>query len=159
MSPGRAPAPLRLMLRPSRRLGAALGCMHAVAAAVAVASLPHPALGAGIAVVMGAHAVWAFRRHVLLRDRHAVVSLVLRSDGTCAVFMRSGATLTCRVDADSYVAPALIVLLLRAERRRLSLPVILLPDSAAPALLRQLRARLRWQPALIDGGSQADASV
>jgi toxin CptA len=145
-----------LALKPSRLLAGLLATAH-VGAAVALGVALADRLGGALAVLLLAgHGAWAVYRHALLCGQRAVVWLEVTDEDTCVAGERGGTMRTCRIDADSYVTPALIVLQLAPLPRGRRICVVLLPDSSSAQALRRLRGRLRLMNA---GRADADASL
>lgn len=142
-SPGYA-APLRLDLRPSPVLAAALISSHGGALAL-LATVPLPGwAAAALAVLVAASLLRALARHALLWGREAVTGLVWEGDGAWTLVTRAGSQSPCHLSADSYVGPRLTVLNFTGPRRR---SVLVLPDRVAQEGFRRLRVRL-----MLEGG-------
>lgn len=141
-------APLRLELRPSRRLRRWLLAVHG-AVAIVVPLLP-PWLGLAVLSAGGASAALAWRalaRRPPLLLWHGDGRWELASDGgdTAAVLARP-----------PFVHPQLVVLPLRSAHGGPIRPVVVLPDMLDITAFRRLRVRLcmaRTVPAG-DGGSE-----
>lgn len=121
--------------KPSRLLGAGL----TAGAALALAALWAAALDGwlrGLATI----AVLAWLLSALRRAREPC-RLRLLADGAIQVWQADDWR-DARVEAASFVSPALIVLNLHTDRGRLTRT--LLPDSAEADGLRRLRVSLRW---------------
>jgi len=136
------PASLKIDIRPSAVLAAALGAVHILALVVACLNLSGWASYAVIAGVLlsGSASLAA----VLQLRSAAVVHLELHADGRAAWRDRGGFWHHGRLGGDHYVSPALVVIGLRpaeARARRL----VLAADSASAEDLRRLRVWLRWR--------------
>lgn len=136
--------PIRLALRPSRRLAALLGVASG-GACLAVALLPLPswqrlALVLAIAAAAGYHVA----RDALLRMPGSVVALEVTSEGALRFQSRAGAWCDAAVRGDSVVTPWLTVLNLAEPEKRRARRAILLADSGDSGMLRRLRVWLRW---------------
>jgi toxin CptA len=139
-------ATLRVRLRPSRTLAAAIVATHLAALAAAVVALPGAA-----AVVAAAGVVLSAVVHVrqaLHRARHAVAGLELAADGGAAVAGPAGDWSAARLGGVAVPVPWLAVVTMRdaAGRRR---SAVVLPDSLEPDAFRRLRIWLRWRAAAV----------
>ena len=74
----------------------------------------------------------------------AVSHLVLARDGAVRVEMRDGRTFEGMVRAGSFAAPWLTVVRWRPAGRRWDRTLLLLPDAAGSAEMRNIRVILRW---------------
>lgn len=135
---------LRIELRPSARLAAALIAAHLLAAAT-VLTLSLPAwsrLGLFAAVVFSA--VPSLRRHALRSSAEACTALEVHRDGSVQWRLRSGAVRDGRLLGDTFVTPLLTVVRLRRGDNGRREAVVLFPDSAEADSLRALRVWLRF---------------
>ena len=135
---------LRVHLRPSRSLAAALVAAH-VASACALIPLD---LATGVKLAIAALLALALARTlwctVLLRDPRAVVAVALLEEECVEVMTRDGEWHQARLLGTTYVTPLLTVLNLQLGARRRARHVVIVPDSAHPAQLRRMRVWLRW---------------
>jgi toxin CptA len=143
---------LRVWLRPSRTLAAAIALAHLAALATAVAALP----GAAAAVVAAGVALSAIGhlREALHRAPQAVTGLELSADGRVAVADPSGDWLTARVRSVAVPVPWLAVVTLRdalGQRRA----AVVLPDALDREAFRRLRVWLRWGTAAGPAGADS----
>lgn len=147
---------LRLPLQPSRYLaiGLALGHLLAVACVLAV---PIPWWLRGVLVVL---IILSFI-HLLLRDvlqrmPTSIIELECDREGGALFKTRSGLTYEARVLGSSFVAANLTIVLLKPYARRGVRAVLVLPDTLAPELFRQLRVWLKWR---VGRGVEPEASA
>jgi hypothetical protein len=133
---------LRVHLRPSRWLAAAVIVAHLAALGAAVAGLPAPAAGI-VAAGLAASAIEHLRR-ALQRSPLAVAGLELDADGGAAVAGPASDWSPARLLDAAVPAPWLAVISLRDAlgRRRTA---VVLPDVLAPEAFRRLRVWLRWR--------------
>ncbi|MBK9131011.1 MAG: hypothetical protein IPM20_05140 [Gammaproteobacteria bacterium] len=132
-------APLRLDLRPSRRLACYLLAVHGGALAC-LPALPLGAMTGGLlAVLILLCLARNYTSRVLMRGGHDVVALVWTREGDWRLIERGGRERVCHLRADSYVHPALTVLNFSGECRR---SIVLLADSLEGEVHRRLRVRL-----------------
>ena len=132
---------LTVTLRPSPILALALTLMAGAALVCAWISLPGAAVApaaAGITLAWAWHLAQALQRSV-----RAARALELDAQGGARWLDGSGLWQEAEVLPSSYASDWLVVLNLRAVRRRRSL--VLLPDAAPPEELRRLRVWLRWR--------------
>jgi toxin CptA len=142
---------IRVALRPSAILSAALIASHAAALAGLLASgLPGWAIG--VSSVALALSLWqGLQRHALLRSARSVVALHLGDDGALTADLKDGSSRQAGVHPASSMLAFLTVALLREPERRFARPVVLAADSADPDDLRQLRVWMRFRARLSDG--------
>jgi toxin CptA len=143
---------LRVWLRPSWTLVAAIALAHLAALATAVAALP----GAAAAVVAAGVALSAIGhlREALHRAPQAVTGLELSADGRVAVADPSGDWLTARLRSVAVPVPWLAVVTLRdalGQRRA----AVVLPDALDREAFRRLRVWLRWGTAAGPAGADS----
>ena len=134
-------APLALEIAPSIPLTLALTGAHGGAVAV-LAMLPVPeGLIAVLTILVVAHAVYAIRRHALLRDASSVVRVLWDAQDQWTLTRRDGTTFSARLLPGSYLHPLLTVLNFKvANWRRTS--VVMVPQRVDAEGFRQLRVRL-----------------
>ena len=140
--------PIRLALRPSRRLAAVL-ILAGVGACTTIALLPLQlwqklVLALFIAAAAGYHVA----RDALLRTPQSIVALEVTSEGALRFQSRAETWADAEVRGDSFVTPWLTVLNLTEPDKRLARRAVLLSDSGDAEMFRRLRVWLRW-------GSQA----
>jgi toxin CptA len=133
-------------LRPSPRLAFVLGAAHAGTLLL----LPVLPLASWLQIATGAmllsSAAHAIHRHALRRGPRSVVALDFSDRGQLRVRTRDGHWHAGRVLGSSLVSPALVILNIRLESRRLPVHVVIPGDSADAEDLRRLRVWLRWGP-------------
>ena len=143
---------LRVWLRPSRTLAAAIALAHLAALAAAVVALP-----GGAAAVVAAGVVLSaigHMRQALHRAPQAVAGLELTADGQAAVAGPSGDWSTARLRSAAVPVPWLAVVTLRdALGRRRS--AVILPDALDRHAFRRLRIWLRWGAAAGPAGADS----
>jgi toxin CptA len=133
---------LRVRLRPSRTLTAALAAGHAVALAAAAAGLPLPA-----AVVVAAGLGLSAIHHLRLaahRAPLAVVQLELAADGRLALADPSGNWLPAELRRAAVPSAWLALVVARDAAGRWRSAVVL-PDAADADAFRRLRVWLKWR--------------
>ena len=131
---------LRLELRPSRALAAALALLHVAAALCALAAFPGiagPALAA-LLLALGAVAAW---QRALLRGRSAVRAIELGTEAAATLELADGRRLAGSVAARRHVSPLWVTLPLRGAPHR---TLLVMADMLAPAAFRQLRLWALW---------------
>jgi toxin CptA len=135
---------LRVELKPSRYIAAALTAAHIVAL-VTILPLDLPVTAkvmcAVLIVVSLAHAI---ARHALLWSRRALTAVELREKGEVAVQTRDGEWHDARILGTSYVSPALSAINLRMADARLARHILVVADNCDPEQFRRLRVCLRW---------------
>ena len=140
--------PIRLDLQPSIRLTWIL-VIAGMAACGALLVLPLAGWVklAGMLPILAATA-FHIMRDAQLRLRSSILALEVGSDGSLRYLTRTAGWKDAMVRGDSFVTPALTVLVLATEEGRFPRYAILLSDSGNPEMFRRLRVWLRW-------GSQA----
>lgn len=135
---------IRVDLKPSRRLGAALVAAHG-AAALTLLPLALPAWAKVlIALCIAAslcHALW---RHAWLRSAASVTAIEVREGAGAGVEMRGGECHEARVLGTTYVSAALCVVNLRIAGRLLARHAVVVSDNVDAESFRRLRVWLRW---------------
>jgi hypothetical protein len=140
---------LRLELRASRALAAALALVHGAGALCFVLLIPGYAglAGGGLLLALGAAAAW---NRALLRGRHAVRTIELADEGATTLELADGRRLSGHAAGRRHVSALWVMLPLRgALRRNLLVPA----DMLAPAAFRQLRLWALWGRAARGGGA------
>lgn len=140
MSSPKFKTPLRVTLNRSRVLAALLVGMH-LAAAATLLLLPDPMTIAG-GLLIGVSLLRTIRTHVFHAGPHALKGLVWQPSGRIIAKDCRGIEQEVTVANDIFVHPATIVLNL-VFKDRTKRTLVLLPDSVSPAVLRELRKRLR----------------
>ena len=132
---------LRLQLRPSRALAAALGLVPAAGGAcillVAGPGYAGPALAA-LLIGLGAATI---RDRALLRGSGAVRAIELGAEGAAALELADGRRLAGRVHGRRHVSRLWVTLPLRGVPHR---TLLVAADMLAPAAFRQLRLWALW---------------
>lgn len=131
---------LRLELRASRALAAALALVHGAAAACVVAVAPgYPSLAlAALLLALGAAAAW---KRALLRGRSAPRSVELAAEGAATLELADGRRLPGRIANRRHVTPLWVTLPFRGASRR---TLLIAADMLAPDKFRQLRLWALW---------------
>lgn len=131
---------LRLELRASRALTAALAVVHGTAAACVVAVAPgYPALAlAALLLALGAATAW---NRALLRGPTALRSVELSAEGAAALELADGRRLSGRIAGRRHVSALWVTLPLRGAAPR---TVLIAADMLAPDKFRQLRLWALW---------------
>lgn len=131
---------LRLELRASRALTAALTLVHCAAAACVVAVAPgYPALVlAALLLALGAGAAW---KRALLRGRTAPRGIELAAEGAATLELADGRRLPGRVANRRHVTPLWVTLPFHGASRR---TLLIAADMLAPDKFRQLRLWALW---------------
>ena len=136
--------PIRLALRPSRRLACLLGAAGAAACAAILLLPALPWVKLALAAVVAAVTFYHLGRDALLRMPGSIVALEVTSNGELRCLSRNGAWLDVSARGDSFVTPWLTVLNLTEPGKQLSKRAILLSDSGDANVFRSLRVWLRW---------------
>lgn len=131
---------LRLELRPSRALAAALGLVHVAAALCVVAVLSGYAGWALAALLLALGAVSTWQR-ALLRGRTAVRAIELGAEAAATLELADGGRLAGRVAGRRHVSRLWVTLPLRGAPHR---TLLVTADMLAPAAFRQLRLWALW---------------
>jgi toxin CptA len=134
---------LTVSLNPSRTLATILVAAHA-ASGILLVLLPLPLWlkFAGVAIVLAA--AWHYVRHyALLITPNAVRELRLLSDGKIDILR--GDWQSARLVGEQFVHPLLTIVRCRAENRRSSTAIVILPDMLDAESFRMLRVRLKWR--------------
>jgi toxin CptA len=148
---------LRVQLRPSRTLAAALAVGHLLALIAAVTSLPSAA--AALVVLGLGLSLFHHLRLAMHRSALAVAGLDLAADGRFAVANPAGAWVAAELRHSAVPAAWLAVLAARDNAGR-SRTAVILPDAVDPEAFRRLRVWLRWRmPTLINGREGANNDV
>jgi toxin CptA len=135
-------ARLRIEAGPSLQLATYLVTVHAAALLVGLVLPVGLALRLLLAGVVAVSLVRSLRMHVWRSSARAVVGLDVPQDQPWTLRLRNGSQVTAHLLGSSLVHPRLLVLNFctgRLARRSL----VLAADAADPAVLRQLRVRLR----------------
>jgi hypothetical protein len=132
---------LRLELRPSRALAAALGLVHAAGAACVLAVAGAGAAGTALAVLLLALGWATIRDRALLRGPGAVRALELDADAAAALDLADGRRLAGRAGERRHVSRLWVTLPLRGAPQR---TLLVAADMLAPAAFRQLRLWALW---------------
>lgn len=135
---------VRVSLKPSRYILAALVTVHTAAAVVVwPLQIPGVAKATLVAFVVAsfARSLW---RNALLKTRGAIVAIALEDSQNVSVRTREGPWREARILGTSYVSPRLTALNLRVEGLTLVRHVVMVPDNVDSEDFRQLRVMLRW---------------
>lgn len=139
--------PLKISLKPSRRLVMLLGLAHAAAAgAVLVVDVPIW-LQLFLLVLIGTSCGLCLYGPALLRSGEAIIGLEIGEGGSLSFQTRRGEWREGAVLGSSFVSPYLTVLVVRTEAKLFARHVVIMPDSLAAEDFRRLRVRLHWQRA------------
>jgi hypothetical protein len=146
---------LSVQIRPSRQLAATLVLLHAAALACVLQFLPGAWISASAAIAILASLVFHLRRDALQFSNDAVTALTLRQGTLCELTFRNGAMLSGFIDASTFTAPLLTIILVRPSARWSRRVAILMPDSASEQELRQIRVWLRHgvRLGMVDSGN------
>jgi toxin CptA len=138
-------SPLRLKLRPSRRLSVLLFSLHA-AALGALWPLTFPLwVRLAIAAALAASLVRALRHGALLRSPDAVVEVDARDDGHLGLVQRDGVCVDAEVLPATAVYGWAVLLRVRVAGERRARSIVVLADSVDAESFRRLRIWLRWK--------------
>ena len=140
-------AQLRIEVRPSRRIGWAIGGLHLGALAACITGI-----SSWVAWLVATGVILSFFANIagiLLKLADSIVVLEIHSDGRAHWFTRSGGRSTGSVDDRCLVSPWILMIGLSPDAGApgRSRYLLLANDSADSAALRQLRIRLRWRSA------------
>jgi len=130
---------LRLELRPSRALAAAVVLIHAAGAAAALLVVRGVA-GVALALLLLALGAVAVRHRALLRAPGSIRHLELGSDRQVGVVLASRERLQARAGARCHVGPWWVILRLPVPRRSL----LVVRDMLPPEEFRRLRLWALW---------------
>ena len=146
---------LRVQLRPSRTLAAALAAGHLLALLAAATSLP-AAPGSLVVVGLGLSLIHHLRLAMHRSDR-AVRGLSFAADGRFAVADPTGGWLPAELRHCAVPAAWLAVVTARDDAGR-SRAAVILPDAADPEGFRRLRVWLKWRLKAPAGGTEGASS-
>ena len=132
---------LRLELRPSRGLAAALGLVHVAGAACVLGVAGAGTAGPALAALLLALGVATIRDRALLRGRGAVRAIELAGEGAATLELADGRRLAGRVEARRHVSRLWVTLPLGGAPRR---TLLVAADMLAPAAFRRLRLWTLW---------------
>ena len=136
--------PIRLVLRPSRRLAWVLALAGTGACGlVLLMPLPWWSKLLWCAIALPATCFHVLRDG-LLRLANSITVIEVDVHGRLHCQTRNGAWVDAEVLDDSYVTPWLTVLRLRLPQRRWAKHALLLSDSGDAEMFRRLRVWLRW---------------
>ena len=143
----KAPAPLRVALKPSRFLAGGLVIVYG-ATLILVWTLSLPVLlRAGVISLIASHLAWVLWRHAWRQGAGAIVGVVLRGERRAEIVRRCGTREACSIGEDSFVSGLLTVVRAypaAAPARPWTVRTILiLPDMLDAETYRQLRVLLR----------------
>lgn len=141
---------LRLELRPSRGLAAALGLVHAAGAASVLGVAGTGAAGLALAALLLGLGAATIRDRALLRGRGAVRAIELAGEGAATLELADGRRLAGRVGGRRHVSRLWVTLPLRGAPRR---TMLVAADMLAPAAFRQLRLWALWGTAARGGAA------
>lgn len=130
---------LRLELRPSRALAAALAAAHVLAGICLLLVVPGAA-GIALATLAAGLGAATARERGLLRGRHAVRSIELQADGHASVAFAGGGCVPA-VAGGARAGRYWVILELQQRSRR---HLLVTGDMLDPAPFRQLRLWARW---------------
>jgi hypothetical protein len=145
-------APIRLELRPSRRLAVCIAVVYGGAAAI-VWSLPLSfTVALPLSAAIALEGCRVFRLKVRLAGAGAVTALLWKSDGAWVVRRRDGREHEARLLPGAFVHPRLSVLRLSGER---PVSIVLFPDAVERDAFRRLRVRLALEEWEREGEARA----
>ena len=135
--------PLSIKPEVSRLLSGFLLISHSVSALV-VGLMPqwHSGLKLLVGLIIASSLGYYWRWHIQRKTARAVLALTLYTPNTWRLYTPQGAQFAA-LDDSSFISPYLMVLNLRTKPHQLH-TLILLRDSLAPALWRELYMRLRF---------------
>ena len=136
-------ARLRVRVNASPLLAGVLLLTHGGAIACIFTMLPGWWIPGAAAAAIVASFVIHLRRDALLLSGDAITSITLVDGAECELLMRNGATLNGSIEGMTFAAPLLTIINVRPQERVRRRAAILLPDSAPPQDLRQVRVWLR----------------
>ena len=149
--PVTAAASLRLRLGASRRLATLLIAAHLLAAGGLLASGVDRVVFGALLLPLTGSLVFHLRRHAWLADTRSVVAIDLSDRLECEAEERNGRRIAGSVLGTSFVAPWLVVINLKVERRLFARAIVVMPDAVDRETFRALRVWLRWRRAALDG--------
>lgn len=136
---------LRLRLGSSHRLAVLLIAAHLLAAGGVIASRLDGVVCALLLLSLAGSLAFHLRRHAWRADPRALVAISLSDSLACEAEERSGNRIAGSVLGTSFVAPWLVVINLKVERRRLARAIVVMPDALDRESFRALRVWLRWR--------------
>lgn len=136
---------LSLDLRSSRRLTVFLVMAHGMAVGCVLSVALPLWLRSALLIALLLSLIYALADQAWRALPFSVVGLQIEREGGALMLLRNGKTLEARVLGNSFVAPYLSIVRLKAERAWFARSVVLLPDMLAPALFRTLRVWLKWR--------------
>ena len=136
------PRRLRLELKPSPLLAAALVVAHGAAAACLLVAVPGSA-GALAAAALAALGIIAARGRALLKGRGAVRALELGGPGL-TVCLANGKRFAGEVAARRYVSRLVVIVSLKENARRRRRTLLVTPDMVGGDAFRRLRVWALW---------------
>ncbi|MFS8084920.1 MAG: protein YgfX [Acidobacteriota bacterium] len=151
----KAPASIRVALRPSRLITSWLAGIHgATLLPLWWSALPVWA-SLVVTIAVAVHGAWAIRRFGRLQSPHSVTGVALRPGVDCTLTTRNGAEFSGPVHPSTLVVGSLIVLALKISAKPLLQRTVIAPDMLAEEDFRQLRVGLKWGRPQASEGSQA----
>lgn len=135
---------LRVTLKRSRQLAAALTAAHA-GAAITLVPLDVPIWGKlALTLLITASLGYTLRRHALLRSSDALMALELREGDSAAIKTGAEDWREARILGTTYVSPSLTVVNVRVPGLWRARHIVIVSDNADAESFRRLRVRLRW---------------
>jgi hypothetical protein len=147
---------VRLVLRPSRLLGAGIAGLHGLALAPLWAAGIAAPLAWFVTALVICSGVAAVCRHALLADRGSAVAIGVDSAHRCDVFRRDGSAISGNVAGTTLVTGRLAIVAVRVRRWRPLLRIAIVPDMVDSVQFRAFRVLLKWAPA---GAAATDGRV
>ncbi len=145
--------PLRFPFLRSLSAAAVLSLLHFLAVAILLAVELPVSVKLLFVVLLAVSGYRSISDHALRRGRNAVVGIMLRDKDQIELEYADGWSVMAALDATSTVFPFLVMLNVRLEGRRLTLP--LPADSMKDPDYRHLRMWLRWRVGDSSGTFQA----
>ncbi len=96
-------------------------------------------------VLLVASLIYYVRHYALLKSPGSIVAFELSETMRCMLKTRNGKHIPCVILGSTFVAPYLIVLILKPENKFFDCSVVIFPDSIDGEKFRQLRVLLRWK--------------
>jgi hypothetical protein len=149
------PASIRVALRPSRLItGWLVGLHGATLVPLWWSALPVWA-GAGLAIAIAIHGVWAIRRFGRLQSPRSVAGIALQPGAGCTLRARNGAEFSGPVDPSTLVIGSLVILSVKVSAGHPPCRAIVARDMLDEDDFRRLRVGLKWGGSQEPDGSQA----
>ena len=96
-------------------------------------------------IALVASLAFYLRHYALLKSAESVVSFELSEELQCTLETQGGRNIPCKILGSTFVAPYLVVLILKAQDKFFTYGVVILSDNIDAEEFRRLRVLLRWK--------------